>query len=631
MTQQPTAYERPAFLDALSHAYSDRGKSVVILTGDTHDLFWSPKQGRFLALEQTLYQALHDAFTVIKLDIATGIGFYDSKDLATLTKICAQADNLALLREDQLGDLREQVNSTRHSPLPALVLLQELLSSLSTMRRDNRSIKPLCTIVQFAGSLFPTGDFDRLAELDRQRLVTFLNLIESPWFKTGSHLIILIAETKSEVSNRIVALPSVQCVEIELPNAAERDKYVASFCGAGAGAPAGTGAGSTVPISGAVGGAPAGAAATGSTATGTEVAPAATAVGSTPAALQAAPTPTQIFEQGQQTFVDDTAGLTLTALQDILEVAKRTNKPISRVDVLSSINSVLEADLGDIIKLSRPDHKPSDIVGYKKSGEFFLDIFRRCENAQTAVPAILVSGPNGAGKTFQLEAYASESGRVVIELTGLRGMYFGQTDTFFEKLRLRLKTYGKILILVDEAHTQFGSVHKSDTHETEKRLAGNIIKLMGDRSMFGKVLWGLMTSRPDELDPDVKSRAPIQIPIFDPAGEDRKTFVNELFSKHGAPIPDSELEEMLKITANYSARDFDFLVKEMKGSGRASVLETLAVWQASASILKQRKLQTLLAAQHCSYPQLIPPDLRAKLQTDEIELEVQRLKDLLLH
>ena len=576
MTQETlTAYERPGFLDALSNAYSDRGKSVVVLTGDTHDLFWSAKQGKFLALEQTLYQALCDMFTVLRLDIATGIGFYDSKDLSTLTKISAQADNLALLREDQLGDLREQVNSTRHSPLPALVLLQELLSSVSTIRRDNKLVKPICTIVQFAGSLFPTGDFDRLAELDRQRLVTFLNLIESPWFKTGSHLIILIAETRSEVNSRIVALPSVQCTEIELPNAAERDKYVTTF------------------------------------------------FNTTPAA--------QVLEQGEKGFVEDTAGLTITALQDILEAARRTKKTISRVDVLNSINAVMEADLGDIIKLSRPDHKPSDIIGYKKSGEIFMDIFRRCENPATAVPAILVSGPNGAGKTFQLEAYASESGRVVIELTGLRGMYFGQTDTFFEKLRLRLKTYGKILILVDEAHTQFGSVHKSDTHETEKRLAGNIIKLMGDRSMFGKVLWGLMTSRPDELDPDVKSRAPIQIPIFDPAGEERKTFITGLFERYGVPISDEELPEMLKKTENYSARDFDFLVKEMRGSGSTSVLKTLEIWQASASILKQRRLQTLIAAQHCSYPGLIPADLREKLQTDEIEIEVQRLKDLLLH
>jgi ATPase family associated with various cellular activities (AAA) len=573
MIDNPTTYERPAFLDALSDAYSDRGKSVIVLTGDTHDLFWSPKIASFLALEQTIFQALSPIFTVIRLDIATGIGFYDDKDVLTLQRVASQADALTTEEDDQLGNLKVAIASTRHSPLPALVLLQELLGAVVGVRRSSQNIKPICTIVQFAGSLFPTGDFDRLAEIDRQRLVTFLNLIESPWFKTSNHLIILIAETRSEVSTRITALPSVQCIEIELPNAAERDKYTTNYMGNGSYA--------------------------------------------------------QLLAQGQKEFVSDTAGLTLTALQDLLEGGKRTGKSIGRQEVLSQINTVMEADLGDIIKLSRPEHGPKDIIGYKKTGEIFLDIFRRCENPETAVPAILVSGPNGSGKTFQLEAYASESGRVVIELAGLRGMYFGQTDTFFEKLRLRIKTYGKILILMDEAHTQFGSVHRSDTHETEKRLAGNIIKMMGDRSMFGKVLWGLMTSRPDELDPDVKSRAPVQIPIFDLEGDERKTFVTEMFARQGVPIPPGEVDEVLKETNNYAARDYDFLVKEMRGSGRTSVLETLQVWQASASILKQRRLQTLLAAQHCSYPALLPQELKQKLQTDEIEQEVQRLKALL--
>jgi phage head maturation protease len=68
----------------------------------------------------------------------------------------------------------------------------------------------------------------------------------------------------------------------------------------------------------------------------------------------------------------------------------------------------------------------------------------------------------------------------------------------------------------------------------------------------------------------------------------------------------------------------------MRGSGRTSVLKTLEVWQASASILRQRRLQTLLAAQHCSYPALLPAELKEKLQTDDIEQEVQRLKAVLL-
>jgi ATPases of the AAA+ class len=333
------------------------------------------------------------------------------------------------------------------------------------------------------------------------------------------------------------------------------------------------------------------------------------------------------FEKGVEVFVDDTAGLTLNAVQDLIEVARRTKTPVTRKGVLDEINRVMQADLGDLVKLSRPEHKPADIVGYANVRDILYKIFKRCENPDTAVPAILVSGPNGSGKTFQLEAYASDSGRVVIELVGLRGMYFGQTDGFFEKLRLRLATYGKVLILVDEAHTQFGSVHKSETHETEKRLAGNIIKMMGDPTMYGKVLWALMTSRPDELDPDVKSRCPVQIPIFDLEGEERVTFVRGIFERKKIAIPDADVAAVMERTANYSARDYGFFVKEVKAGG-LSALATLDVWSASASIAKQRRFQALVAAKHCSYPMLLPTEF-AMVSGDAYDEELMRLKALL--
>ena len=573
MTASSDSLERPGFIDAISRAYSDRGKSVIVLTGNTHDLYFSREQNRFLELEQALFQALQGNFSVLRLDAATGIDALDKTHLTALQTVCTQADQASLDEDDKLGDIKKQIATTTFSPLPALVLLRKIFEARERAKRGGKATnaKPVCTIVQFAGSLFPSGDFDRLGELDRQRLVTFLNLIESPSFKSSNNLLILVADTKTEINSRITALPSVQSIEIQLPTRAEREKYVTT----------------------------------------------------TPKIEKID------FERGQTDFIDDTAGLTLTAVQDLLEVARRTTTQITRRAVLDEINTVMQADLGDIIKLSRPEHGPEDVDGYKETGEIFLDIFRRCENPDTAVPAILVSGPNGAGKTYQLEAYASRSGRVVIELAGLRGMYFGQTDTFFEKLRLRIKTYGKILILVDEAHTAFGSVHSNNTHETEKRLAGNIIKMMGDRTMFGKVVWALMTSRPDELDPDVKSRAPIQVPIFDLEGEERKTFVTNLFGRKKIVIPESDIAQVLERTASYSARDFSFLVKEVKGSGRTSVLETLDVWQASASIITQRRLQTLIAAQHCSYPKLLPADLKERVGSAELEAEITALKHAL--
>jgi hypothetical protein len=379
----------------------------------------------------------------------------------------------------------------------------------------------------------------------------------------------LIADTRSEINQRILGLPSVDTVEIELPTASVRRKFVDSYVGDKGGS-----------IS---------------------------------------------FEKGTDDFIEATAGLQLTSMRELLEVGRRSGQMISRHAVNEEINDALRADLGDVITVSRPIHGPADIVGYEETGRLIMSVMKKCDNPAKAVPAILISGSNGGGKTFQMEAYAAASGRVVIELTGLRGMYFGQTDAIFEKLRLRIKTYGKVLILVDEAHTAFGSVHKPDTHETEKRLAGNIIKMMGDLTLFGKVLWGLMTSRPDELDPDVKSRAPIQIPIFDLEGDERKLFIKKLFAREKIEMSDDELEEVLKITAEYSNRDFSFLVKEVLGEDEPSVLKTLAHWQASKSILRQRKLQRMIAAQHCTYPILLPADLKDRVGTEEFEQELQRL------
>ena len=80
--------------------------------------------------------------------------------------------------------------------------------------------------MQFAPSLFPDGDFDRLSELDRQRLVTFLNWINDPFFSNSGNFILLVADTKSEINRRVLALPVTEHVEIPLPSTPERAHFV---------------------------------------------------------------------------------------------------------------------------------------------------------------------------------------------------------------------------------------------------------------------------------------------------------------------------------------------------------------------------------------------------------------------
>jgi AAA+ superfamily predicted ATPase len=566
---------RPEFLDELSQAYGIRQRNIIILTGDVHGEFWSPKGKNFLALEQTINAELSEKFNLIRMDIATGLSFYNKEAEKEITRICESIDG-HFTPAGRIEALHKLIASCRHSPLSALVLLQGIAEAFVRVRKMEPEIKPLCAVFQFAGSLFSAGDYSRLSEIDRQRLISFLTWVSGPQFRESPELIILINSVKSEINSKITGLPHASHVEIDLPNLQERDKFVRHF---------------------------------------------------------ALYHETVQFEQGQKKFVEDTAGLSLNIIKDLLEVSARSEEPLTRQHVVSEVNSILQAQLGDIIRIKYPSHTSKDIVGYKETGEIFTSIFERCEDPETAVAAILVSGPNGSGKTFQLEAYASESGRVVVELAGIRGSYFGETDKFFELLRWHIATFGKILILVDEAHTAFGSVHSSQTHQTEQRLSGNIIKMMGDPRYLGKVLWGMMTSRPDELDPDIKSRAPIQVPIFDLEGDERKEFVRELFRRKNILPAEAELAEVVAKTNYYSARDYRNLAAEVVAQQRKkpglSVIDILMGWQASKSIKRQRELQEMIAALHCSYPNLLPEKFK-DLPDGVLMQKVEELKRLLL-
>lgn len=541
---------RPKFIDTLNHAYRYRRQNVFICTGRITDLFWNPELKSFITLEQELYAELQDQFTVLRLDMARGVSFYESAD-----------KSLFASRSDYYDSLPKMMQISAQNPLAALVLVKGFTEEVMQKRRVGQTdLKPLAIIVQYAGSIFPEGEFNRLSELDRQRLVFLLDWINSPEFTESTHLIILIAEARSEINSKIISLPITTHIEIELPDLQERIWFTEHFINA-----------SKKRLS---------------------------------------------FEGGKIKFFHNTAGLSLSDIKMVLEAGRRTNSRVKREDVINVVDERLRSDLGEIVTFKKPDHTPDDIIGYSKTRKIFESIFRRCEDPETAISAIIVSGPNGSGKTFQLEAYAAASGRVVIELAGLRGQYFGQTDRFFEMLRWNIRTFGKILILMDEAHTAFGSVHSADLHATERRLAGNIIKMMGDPAFLGKVLWGLMTSRPDQLDPDIKSRAPIQIPILDPEDQEREEFVREMFRRKGIVLDDAELQEVLQETDYYSPRDYRNLIAEVldykKNHPEGKVVEVLEIWQVSRAIEQQRRLQTLIAAEHCSYPQLLTEELRSK-------------------
>jgi SpoVK/Ycf46/Vps4 family AAA+-type ATPase len=260
---------------------------------------------------------------------------------------------------------------------------------------------------------------------------------------------------------------------------------------------------------------------------------------------------------------------------------------------------------------------------------------RRFDDPDRAPAGITVVGPNGAGKTFILEAFAAETERTVITLSQIRSEWYGKTDVFAEMFERGISAFGRIMVLVDEAHVAFGSIHSRDTHETEARLTRHIIQMIDDLGHRSKIVWALITTRPDLLDPDfVRSgRCSVFVPIFDPEGEDLTDFaamVERRLVKAGVTLSPEEHALFVEKSKGFSAGDFrefsDDFADERAFDPERRLADFLEGWTpSSVSLARERELQILLAALNCDWPELLPERLKA-VPKDEIRARIDALK-----
>ena len=88
---------------------------------------------------------------------------------------------------------------------------------------------------------------------------------------------------------------------------------------------------------------------------------------------------------------------------------------------------------------------------------------------------------------------------------------------------------GPVVVVVDEADAALGSREQDGDSGTSSRVFGMIASQMGDTRYRGRIIWMLLTARPDLLPIDLKrqGRAEVHIPLFYPTDEDeiRQMFV----------------------------------------------------------------------------------------------------------
>lgn len=479
------------------------------------------------------------------------------------------------------NDLFEQyLNDAIGSPTLALELLRQfcLISRSTNVRGEKFLQEKLLIFIEATDMLLPEGEIRSLSLADRHRVSIVQDWISDSDFMKATDTVVFIAESKSLINSRVTRLPQVIDVEIQSPQVEARRHFISWFN------------------------------------------------------RTQKPAKKELNLWGSQSQLAVlTAGLSIQALRQLLVSACYSGEKLRPDNVIEKVSEFIQAQLGeDVVEFKKPAHSLKDIVGNQKLVDFLKTqiIPRITSTGKDSIAGLSVCGPIGSGKTFIFEGLAGELDIPVLVLKNIRSMWFGQTDVIFERLRRLLMALVNVLIFVDEADTQFGDVGR-DAHATERRLTGKIQAMMSDPQLRGNITWLLMTARIYNLSPDLRREGrvgDIVIPVLDPTGEDRETFLRWTLSNiFRGEIPDEAFKLLLSLTEGYSAASFASLRADLEAAknreGELSVDEIVDV--ISDRILPNigpiRRYQTLQAFLNCTRKSLLPVDYSPETRESWLE------------
>jgi hypothetical protein len=510
---------------------------------------------------------------------------YDGNELAIKRmlargKTAADLDNLLDTYDDSL---RKSVQM----PTLALELLRQMCLCARTVMGGKRLLEQnLLIVIEGAELLLPDAPIHNLSDMDRQRVTICHDWFSDPGFTAGGDSVVLVAESRSLIHQRVARSPQLLEVEIPSPDEIARLDFIKNFLASKAGS-----------------------------------------------AVKLWSTPEDLAKL--------TAGLSLHALAQLLKAALHEKRALAQAEVVAKVEDFIQSQLGeDIVEFKKPTHRLEDCIGFSRLKRFLREEFmpRLAATGPDALPGAAVCGPIGGGKTFLFEAVAAELDMVVLVLKNIRSQWFGQTDVIFERLRRVLLALAKVIIFVDEADTQFGGVG-TDTHETERRLTGKLQAMMSDTALRGRVAWLLITARIHQLSPDIRRPGRVGdliIPILDPEGTDREEFLR--WAVKGAvtgELTAEQLKQLSLATRSYSTAGFAALRSELKAKtgqnkGPLAFEQVLAVITdlLPPAIEETRRYQTLQALVNCTRRSLLPnPDVKEEQRKEwATELRVLEAK-----
>ncbi|MEO2035978.1 MAG: AAA family ATPase [Planctomycetaceae bacterium] len=332
---------------------------------------------------------------------------------------------------------------------------------------DPQQRKRLSVIFDYGQYLVPPGDPVQISGAIASRVVRFLDWARNPYIRRVNMAFCLVCESLSEVNDRLTESPYVATIEIPMPDREARQRYVDSQNK------------------------------------------------STPGGRSGVLTP--------QELVANSNGLSLLSLEQLLSQTNRSGGVTSeQFRVLKK--TAIERQCGGFLEVVEPKHTLDLVVGHEAACRRLREDSTLISegHAEAAPMGYLICGPVGTGKTFLAECYAGSIGIPCVKLKNFRSKYVGETEGNLQRVLTVLRSLGPVIVMIDEADAALGDRNQQGDSGTSGRIFSMIAQQMGDTRYRGRIIWMLLTCRPDLLPIDLKrqGRAEVHIPLFYPDNED---------------------------------------------------------------------------------------------------------------
>lgn len=449
----------PAWADELARKYRAGEASHFLLHHNIYDLTRS--RSGYVSLLSFLQQELLGNKRIVLYNRSEGITFDSEETMRAFVAQQRVADPL--------------INAKTAAQLPT-----DAARALPMIERFLYYTDKNVVVINFLETIFPAADISHMSGEDRNSLVSIQRWLTTPRFMESDNLVILIAESLSDVHPRVRENSRMATIKIPYPDETQRLDYVKEFL---------------------------------------------------------ASYPIEKVEMSHEQVAEMTSGLNLVHLRSLLCAARESADGLTFADVRLKKKEIIESECAGLIEFVTPRYGLDSVGGMREAKDYLKDIAETIKqgNREEAPMGILICGPVGTGKTFLSECFAKDCGLNVVEFKNFRDKWVGSTEANLEKILYLLQTLAPIVVLIDEADAALGTRETEGDSGVNQRVFSKIAAAMSNTANRGRILWILMTSRPDRLPIDLKrqGRCEEHIALFYPeTAEERREIAEVMAGKN---------------------------------------------------------------------------------------------------